>query len=231
MNRGIQNVLLEEISSMPFARFGALAITNELERIALELADRLEEEGYVSCPVPAFRYYDYIEGRPLFSHKHAAVAAGLGHLGWGGFLVTPKFGGAVQLCSVLTSAKLIPDQILEKNLCDKCMECVKICPSGAISRTSTESFRINGQKYSHGRISKIRCMWACGGLQKKNTYSWSDVPRPPVKNEEDLALAHSEFMRGEIMRNEWQKHMAGQFRLIFCSKCYLTCHPEEKNQT
>jgi epoxyqueuosine reductase QueG len=79
---------------------------------------------------------------PDFSHRYAAVAAGLGDLGWSGNLVTPRFGAAVYLTSVLTSAELEPDPLLEANPCDKCKLCTTVCPVEMLSPRVTDSVTI-----------------------------------------------------------------------------------------
>ena len=49
------------------------------------------------------------EFHPEFSHRYAALAAGIRRLGWSGNLLTREFGALVELGSVLTSARLTPD--------------------------------------------------------------------------------------------------------------------------
>ena len=104
--RGVQQVHLRGVSQMPFSRFAGLAPRERLDGMALDLANFLEDEGYVSLPVPANAYYFQEKGIGELSHRHVAMAAGLGRLGRGGFLVTPEYGGAVQLVTVLTTALL-----------------------------------------------------------------------------------------------------------------------------
>ena len=63
------------------------------------------------------------------------MAAGLGRLGRGGFLVTPQYGGAVQLITILTTAPLLPDPIFEEDPCQGCPQpCVLICPVQALRK-------------------------------------------------------------------------------------------------
>ena len=60
--------------------------------MALDLANFLEDRGYVSLPIPANQYYNIENGMGEISHRHVAMAAGIGRLGRGGFLVTPHYG-------------------------------------------------------------------------------------------------------------------------------------------
>jgi epoxyqueuosine reductase QueG len=71
-----------------------------LRGVRLDLANFLEDLDYVSLPIPANQYYDIEKGLGEISHRHVAMAAGIGRLGRGGFLVTPQYGGAVQLITV-----------------------------------------------------------------------------------------------------------------------------------
>lgn len=65
-------------------------------------------------------------------HKTVAVCAGIGWIGKSALLVTPEFGSAVRLTSVLTDAPLTVDKIIEKSPCEKCNVCKEACPAHAI---------------------------------------------------------------------------------------------------
>jgi epoxyqueuosine reductase QueG len=45
----------------------------------------------------------------------------------------PQYGPRVRFGSVLTAARLPPDPMLEEQLCIRCMRCVDMCPSKALS--------------------------------------------------------------------------------------------------
>ena len=124
---------------------------------------------------------------PDFSHRYGAVAAGLGRLGWSGNLMTPQFGSAVFIGSVLTSAVLDPDPLLEEDPCDKCKLCTTVCPAEMMDKKETMSVTIAGREYSYGKKeTNARCIISCGhshGLGPNKTWStWSpyhtDYPFP-----------------------------------------------------
>ncbi|MHA1358382.1 MAG: hypothetical protein ACTSRC_09730 [Candidatus Helarchaeota archaeon] len=71
---------------------------------------------------------------PDFSLRYGAAAAGLGHIGWSGNLVTTEYGAAIHLGGVLTTAPLDPDPMALENNCNRCKLCVKVCNSGFFSR-------------------------------------------------------------------------------------------------
>ncbi len=103
---------------------------------------------------------------PEFSLRYGAVAAGLGHLGWSGNLVTKDFGGALILGGVLTTAPLEPDPIAEENNCNKCKLCVRVCNSGFFSLKEEEEPVIIGEQREIFSKRKMwgRCGIGCGGL-------------------------------------------------------------------
>jgi len=71
-----------------------------------------------------------------FSHKHAAVACGLGKFGLNNLVLSPRWGPRIRLSTIITSAQLKYDLPLGENPCltPECEECVKICPVHALDR-------------------------------------------------------------------------------------------------
>jgi len=70
----------------------------------------------------------------VVSHKPAAVAAGLGHMGIHRNVIHPKFGSFILLGTVLIGAEATAyDQPIAYNPCLECKLCVAACPVGAIS--------------------------------------------------------------------------------------------------
>ena len=66
-------------------------------------------------------------------HKTCATRAGLGWVGKSALLVTPEFGPAVRLSSVLTDAAF--DRLAEPidaSRCGGCMKCPNACPGQAV---------------------------------------------------------------------------------------------------
>ena len=85
-----------------------------LDDISFGLTRHLEGEGFASCYIKQNESYNYYNGfKPDFSHKHAAMAAGLGALGVSSLFLHSTFGAAVHLGSVITEAPLDPDRLLD----------------------------------------------------------------------------------------------------------------------
>ncbi len=102
-----------------------------LDRIALEISNKLSELGYNVLPIPTSQIVDWQTQRGHLSHKRIAIASGLGWLGRNNLLVTPKFGSQVRLVTILTDLPLEPGVPLNQT-CDACQRCISICPAKAI---------------------------------------------------------------------------------------------------
>lgn len=75
------------------------------------------------------------------SHKTAAVAAGIGHLGHNRLLIHPEFGNFIVLGTLVVDHPVISyDTPLSYNPCINCGLCVAACPTGAIASDGSFSF-------------------------------------------------------------------------------------------
>jgi ferredoxin len=220
MNKTIQNVHLAHNTYDPFSRFGHTLLAYKMDSIANEVANFLEDNGYSACPIPADSDLLPALTQPLISHRHAAVAAGLGYIGWSNNLVTPEFGAGIKLSTIITSASLIPDSFPPTDSCRRCAACVEICPVEAIHPTESESFILDGRSFEHGRYSKLKCLWSClgfiQGLEGRHTnYARAAKPLPlPEGNEISPELF-------EIITTNGNYSSAP----VLCGLCLVVCHP------
>lgn len=133
-----------ESENLRFYSAEARAAYDELNSLAFRTAAFIERQGFKAIMVGAFLPLDFGKGRRGFkadlSHKHAAVAAGLGKIGLNSLCVTPEYGPRARFVSVLTTADLEPDKKLQDDLCGDCMLCVDACPIGAISQDGKVDF-------------------------------------------------------------------------------------------
>ncbi len=188
MNRGALEAWFSKSSRRPLRLQDRLA-TEELDQISLHLSRWLERQGHKTLFVSQNGQYNGMRGRPDFSHKHAAVAAGLGGLGLSSNFVQTEYGAAVHISSVITEADLAPDPLLkpEENPCNQCKTCLEICPEKAMHKEAQASFIMDGVEYAHQKLDGLGCAWGCAGLSGNEykignktvgTWSYNNIPRP-----------------------------------------------------
>lgn len=116
-----------------------------LDRLALSAGLFLEKEGGRYVCVPASQSIDGFSG--LFSHKEAAVKAGLGVIGKNALFLSDVYGPRVRLATVLTDLDLSEGfrNLSAENPCQNCSVCVSSCPALALS----------GQTYAEGGTDMI----------------------------------------------------------------------------
>ena len=108
-------------SITPYLFYGYGLTNIESSRIVNRMAKLLEYRGHKTlCFLPTWlsSSYKYFEEmfetdrvKTEFSHRHAAVAAGIGEFGWSGMVLTPEFGSMQRFNSILTSAELEPTSL------------------------------------------------------------------------------------------------------------------------
>ena len=172
----------------PYAIQGTM---NELlDSLSYRIGRFIEDRGHQSVPITAsnmWRYRAYKELDAVFSpdmsHIYAAVAAGLAELGYSGLAMTPEFGPRNRFVSVITDAELEPTPLLPGDtLCDRCMVCVKKCPSRALDLevAGEVAIEIEGHTYARADKNLWRCSWGEHfGLDL-------DLPKPDVVDEKVL---------------------------------------------
>lgn len=107
-------------------------LNRRLDELALMCERYLTERGYSALAQTTDRVREdggYVTSLP---HKTVAARGGLGWIGKSALLVTPEYGGAVRLTSVLTDAPLDCDEPLTER-CGSCMICKNACPAGAVT--------------------------------------------------------------------------------------------------
>jgi epoxyqueuosine reductase QueG len=236
MDRGALEAYFSKASRRPIQLHMQLA-TDELNNISLHLARWLERQGNKSLYIAQNGYYHLYRGRPDFSHRHAAVAAGLGRLGLSSNFVHTQFAGAVHLASVITEAELDPDPMVtdEDNPCHQCKTCINICPVQAISQERTKTFFMEGQEYTHQWLNRIKCGWGCGGFaghqyqigkRTVGTWAYNDLPMP--SNPDELRAKFIEanhFLRHPMELAEMQITNGTQY----CGYCHKVCVGSKKD--
>jgi epoxyqueuosine reductase len=186
-----------------------------LKFAAYSMARFLEKKGHMSAPMPSGPGG---AGAPL-SHRHAAVAAGIGDFGWLGIVLAPDYGPRIRLVSVITRANIEPDPMYSgPALCnpEKCGICVRVCPTHAISPTRSKTVTMGGRQFTYGWVDFNRCRIGAEGLTKK-TLGLKDIPIPENPTYEDIEEARRQIdprQRGEVI---------GGVSAFFCGQCLAYC--------
>lgn len=91
-----------------------------------------------------------------FSHRHAAVAAGLGNFGRHNLVIHPRFGTRVNFTSIITDLKLPPSPASDRDYCLHCNLCVEKCPGGALDdEGKTDLFKCMKNSLPYGLGANI----------------------------------------------------------------------------
>ncbi|MFH0769636.1 MAG: hypothetical protein V1932_08790, partial [Chloroflexota bacterium] len=132
--------------------FAYQMLNNILHQIAHHVTVSLEDEGYYqTLPVTSTEQLAKVEilkeGKEpqvrltgIYSHRHTAVAAGIGEIGLNSLLLSPKFGSRIRVISIITEAPLETDSPLKERLCqpERCGNaCIKACPPKALRGDGT----------------------------------------------------------------------------------------------
>jgi ferredoxin len=219
-----------DVWDMSHNPYGFLLTHNNilLNLIASRLSVFVEKRGHRALVFPvtalhARTEYDLTEGFCQgarvsdFSHRHAAVAAGLGEFGWSSMLLTPEYGPRVRVNSVITDAPLESDEMYRgSKLCTDCQMCVDTCPMNAISNKKMVKVDFGERTYEYAQVDFQRCRWAEMGHMNPESNSWSfDTYPPPEK------ITYKNYLLNwRNARNPWdlyQPYSAG------CGRCIFFC--------
>ena len=125
----ITETLVDGPNKLYFAHYRQL--NYQLDRATTIIAQWIELKGYGAVPIPASQTIDWEHQLGHFSHRHAAVAAGLAFWGRNNLAITPEFGAHQRWASILTDMPLVAGKPLKMD-CGECRACITACPVGAI---------------------------------------------------------------------------------------------------
>lgn len=160
-------------------------LVKEIDQCNYDLARILKKQGYRSLVLPSRGLPFRPNGKmAAISFAHVAEAAGMGTIGTHSLLITPEFGTRVRLACLLTEAPVPTTRRVDPvDDCTHCLDCVKVCPIGAISSPGPgKRYEVDGMacKFYRDRFDN------CGLCQKICSY----------------ATGHSEVSGGPLVANE-----------------------------
>jgi epoxyqueuosine reductase len=222
-------------------------INNIASGAALNLAGFIEMKGYKSVPVIANNYYrtdtpgGLLDMMPDISQRYLAVRSGVGTFGLSGNVITPKYGAAVILGAVVTTADFQPTAPLppEENYCDGCRLCMASCASGMMDQDQKTIVTLGGTDFEYSkRKSYLRCEYVCGGftgLHPSGEWStWSPGRFPIPENDGEFMPA---LLNGLASYSQWPDMGGGYYHplspykmFLTCGNCQLICHPEKEER-
>ena len=72
-------------------------------------------------------------------HKTTGTRSGLGWIGRCALLISPKYGAALRLSTILTDMPIKVGTPIDDSLCDDCTDCQDVCPVDAINEVKWDS--------------------------------------------------------------------------------------------
>lgn len=111
------------------------AMNHHLDQIVTAGAAFLTQKGFHAYANTVDKVIKGTHSISALPHKTVATRAGLGWIGKSCLLVTPQYGGAIRLSSLLTDAPLPCDVPIRESRCGNCHRCVDQCPGHALKGT------------------------------------------------------------------------------------------------
>jgi len=195
-----KRIPISVIKTIPSPYYSASCrnLNEQLRVLAHSITLFIEDSGFEAMPVdPAIsdfaRDVEIIREKPSpevkmlgdFSHRHAAVMAGLGEISAASYVVVPEFGPRVRFASVISTTPLKPDPMIACAICrpDSCgLACVKACPPRALKGNSTiDHFKC--RNYREPDIYNLEYF--------KDIARFCDMGIPPIRKISILSHKHS----------------------------------------
>ena len=129
-----------------------------LDELGLKMTNFIQCRGWEALPIPASQLVDWENQLAHVSHKHVAVAAGLGWIGRNNLLVNPQCGSRLRLITVFTDMPLQADEPMPRG-CGNCRACLSSCPS--------QSIKEKPENFDHiGCYHQIKALVKAAGIRQ-----------------------------------------------------------------
>jgi epoxyqueuosine reductase len=107
-------------------------INKDLDNIVISCVKYIQAQGYNAIGQTSTYVTSGNNLTTSLPHKTVATRAGLGWIGKSALLITPKYGSAIRISSVITDMPLVTDIPINESKCGACINCVVACPASAI---------------------------------------------------------------------------------------------------
>ena len=134
------------------------------------------------------------------SVDYAAVAAGLGDIGYHGMFMSERYGIRQMLGLLVTDLEIEPSPPRSpQNLCDRCLECVRHCPLQAISAEETTTLTCRGRTQTLGLINANACRVCPNGACGDSRYfPGADELHFDIENNQIRGDTRTRYARGGL---------------------------------
>ena len=135
------------------------------------------------------------------SLEHAAVAAGLGEIGYHGMFMSRAYGIRQALGLLVTDMPVEPGPGADGQgpICDRCMACAQACPLEALSATTSTTLEWPGQQAPLGVINGQACR-ACpnGAAGDSRFFAGAEELHFEIRDNRIVGDSQSSFARGNL---------------------------------
>lgn len=156
-----RSVTLSNIAGSTASREWAIAYVETnvlLAAIGARLTEILEARGWAASAPPPTHQFDKVRLVSDWSHRHAAVAAGLGSFGHHNMLITSA-GCCGRLGSLVTTLEVEPDASRRAEAClhragASCLRCARRCVNDALREDEFDRFRCYQMCLRNGELHR-----------------------------------------------------------------------------
>ena len=136
-----------------------IVINQAFVDISNAVIDYLHSQGFQAGAIPPTHTYNPEDLKCKWSHRSAAVIAGLGEIAANRLVITDK-GSCGRFCTVITTAPLAPSGNPAPRRCKylldgSCGACFKICPVGALGPDGMDKFACQDELFRNQQFLEV----------------------------------------------------------------------------
>ena len=168
---------LEGIRNVPKEYPNSILIGIPIEKEALKTIYTDDQSTYVEAMKSlALKLNDIVGLASKIPHKTTGTRSGLGWIGRCALLISPTYGAALRLSTILTDMPIKVGTPIDDSLCDDCTDCQDVCPVDAINEVKWDSRKEREEYFdaekcfefikkemqrTHGKSLCAKCGLAC----------------------------------------------------------------------